>query len=141
MTKLPTFYQSFVEAYPACGAAYEDLASATRDASGHDTRTAELLKLALAFGANLEGAVHSHGRRALEAGASPADLRGTALLAITTLGFPRAMAGLSWIEDVIRAGSRPAERAERAPGGEEGEEEKRGTKRKKGKKGKKGRRG
>jgi hypothetical protein len=30
-----------------------------------------------------------------------------ALLAITTLGFARAMAGLAWIRDVTRLGSGP----------------------------------
>ncbi len=130
MTRPPKHYRRFIEAYPACGEAYDRLASATRDASGYDTRTAELLKLALALGASLEGAVHSHGHRAVEAGAAAAELRGIALLAMTTIGFPRAMAGLSWIEDVIEEGPSAAPK---------GGEEKRGKKEKEGKKGKKGR--
>ena len=61
-----------------------------------------LLKLALAIGARSEGATHSHTRQALEAGLAPEALRQVALLAITTLGFPAAVAGLSWIEDELK---------------------------------------
>ncbi|HZS32126.1 MAG TPA: carboxymuconolactone decarboxylase family protein [Methylomirabilota bacterium] len=52
--------------------AYEALGAAA--AGPLDGRTRELVKLALAIGARLEGAVHAHVRRALEAGvpAAPA---------------------------------------------------------------------
>jgi alkylhydroperoxidase/carboxymuconolactone decarboxylase family protein YurZ len=59
-----------------------------------------LIKLALAAGAKLEGAVHAHTRRGLEEGVSPEELRHVAMLAITTLGWSSAMAVLTWIEDV-----------------------------------------
>jgi alkylhydroperoxidase/carboxymuconolactone decarboxylase family protein YurZ len=45
--------------------------------------------------------MHSHGRRALESGATPDELRHVAVLAITTLGFPSAMAIRAAIEDVL----------------------------------------
>ncbi len=50
----------------------------------------------------MEGAAHSHVRRALEAGATPDELRHAALLALTTLGFPNMMKGLMWVEDVLK---------------------------------------
>lgn len=58
-----------------------------------------LVKLSLAIGAQSEGAVHSHVRRALEEDVSPEALEHAAILAIPTVGFPKAMAALSWIED------------------------------------------
>lgn len=58
------------------------------------------VETALAIGANSEGAVHSHARRALEEGLDRDMLRHVALLAIPTLGFPAAMRALSWIDDV-----------------------------------------
>jgi alkylhydroperoxidase/carboxymuconolactone decarboxylase family protein YurZ len=61
------------------------------------------LKLAFAIGASSEGAVHSHARRAVEEGISPAELKHVAILAIPTIGFPQAVKGLTWIEDVIRS--------------------------------------
>lgn len=63
-------------------------------------RARRLVKLALAIGAGSEGAVHSHARRALAEGLTRDEIKHTALLAITTLGFPQAIAALSWIEDI-----------------------------------------
>ncbi len=106
--KLPGFYQTFRAAQPEVVQAYEALGDATRAAGPLDAAQAELVKLALAAGARIEGAVHSHARRALEAGATPDEIRHVALLAITTLGFPSAMAIRALIEDVLApAGDRP----------------------------------
>jgi alkylhydroperoxidase/carboxymuconolactone decarboxylase family protein YurZ len=58
------------------------------------------VKLALAVGALLEGAVHSHTRRALTDGLAPEELKQVALLAIPTLGFPQGVKSLTWIEDI-----------------------------------------
>ncbi|MFN8560404.1 MAG: hypothetical protein U0703_01935 [Anaerolineae bacterium] len=54
-----------------------------------------MVKLALAVGAGLEGATHSHTRRGLEQGIDAAALHQVALLGITTLGFPSAVRGLT----------------------------------------------
>ncbi|MFO1035327.1 MAG: carboxymuconolactone decarboxylase family protein [Geminicoccaceae bacterium] len=80
--------------------AYTELGAACAKAGPVDAASQRLLKLALAIGADSEGAVHSHARRAIEEGHSAAALRHVALLAIPTLGFPAAMRALSWIEDV-----------------------------------------
>jgi 4-carboxymuconolactone decarboxylase len=106
---LPSFYEDFRRKRPEVVAAYEALGDATRAAG----RERELHQLGLlgrqGAGARLEGAVHSHARRALEAGATAEELRHLPLLAITTLGFPAAMATRALIEDVL------------APAGAEGE--------------------
>jgi len=60
-----------------------------------------LVKLALSLGGGSEGAVHSHVRRARAEGISDDALRHVALMAIPTLGFPAAMAGLTWINDIL----------------------------------------
>ncbi len=104
MSGLPTFYSRFREQHPGVTRAYEALGDAARAAGPLDGRSAELVKLALAAGARLEGGVHSHARRALAAGATPEELRHVALLAITTLGFPQAMATRALIEDVLAEG-------------------------------------
>ena len=67
-----------------------------------DARTRRLIKLALSVGARSEGAVHSHARQAVAEGMSAEELRQVAALAITSLGFPAAMAGLSWINDILK---------------------------------------
>jgi alkylhydroperoxidase/carboxymuconolactone decarboxylase family protein YurZ len=101
MPNLPSFYSEFREARPEVVRAYEVLGDATRKAGPLAPGQIELIKLALAAGARLEGAVHSHARRALEAGATAEELRHVPLLAITTLGFPAAMAIRALIEDVL----------------------------------------
>jgi alkylhydroperoxidase/carboxymuconolactone decarboxylase family protein YurZ len=109
----PGAYADFLAAYPATAKAYDTLATESRLAAGFDEKNAALLKLALAIGARLEGAVHSHTRRALAAGATADEARGVALLAITTCGFPHAMAARTWVEDVV---ARPRKKAGKKPG-------------------------
>ena len=80
----------------------------------------ELIKLALAVGARLEGGVHSHVRRALDTGATASELRHVVTLAVPTLGFPNAAAAFTWIEDVLAASKhegahRSLRRANRRP--------------------------
>ncbi len=115
MKKAPGPFRRFVQAYPECGMTYEALAAASREAAGFPEKDAELLKLALAMGSRLEGAVHSHARRALEAGATAAEVRGVGLLGLTTLGLPHSMMGTSWIEDVLRDAEKAAAKAAKKP--------------------------
>ena len=63
----------------------------------------------MAIAAGLEGAVHSHARRALEAGATRDEVRHVGLLALTTIGFPRMIAGLIGSTISPRAGWRKAQ--------------------------------
>ena len=101
-TQLPARYQLFAESYPTVMQALEALGDATQSAGPLDPKTRALVKLAIAIGAWREGAVHSHTRRALEAGCTPEELRHVGVLAITTIGFPSTMAAMSWVEDILR---------------------------------------
>jgi len=109
--KVPGWYATQRRRHGGVIAAYEELGRACRAAGPLDGRTAALVKLGIAVGSRLEGAVHSHVRRSIEAGASLDDCRHVVLLATTTIGFPAMMAALSWVEDVA------AERGARRPGG------------------------
>jgi alkylhydroperoxidase/carboxymuconolactone decarboxylase family protein YurZ len=99
--KLPSAYRRFADAQPRIMKAYEEVSAATLAEGPLDRRHAELVKIGIAVGAGLEGATHSHVRRALEAGATPDEVRHTVRLALTTIGFPSMMAALGWAEDVI----------------------------------------
>lgn len=101
MSKLPKHYTEFLEKYPKIGETYRALGDAVSSAGPLDAKTKELVKLALAIGNRQEGGVHSHTRRALEAGATKDEIRHTVLLSLTTIGFPNMMAALSWVEDVL----------------------------------------
>ena len=70
-----------------------------------DERTRQLVKVGIAIGAVSEGAVRSAARKALEAGASEAELEQVALMAISTRGFPAAIAALGWLREVFAARS------------------------------------
>ena len=99
--QLPRIVQQLAEQFPGIWDAYNQLGQATAGAGPLDAKTERLVKLALAVGAGLEGAVHAHVRRALAAGLTKEELRHVALLAITTLGWPSAIAALSWIDEQL----------------------------------------
>lgn len=98
MGQKPKFYEALRATHPDVVRAYESLGEATRRAGPLTDTEAALVKLGIAAGARIEGAVHSHVRRALEAGASAEAIRHVGLLAITTLGFANAMAVRAMIE-------------------------------------------
>ena len=101
MSKLPSHYENFLNQFPGIGDAYKALGNACREAGPLDGKTVALVKIGLAIGAGLEGATHSHVRRALEAGATGEEIRHAVIQGTTTIGFPRMMAGLAWVEDVL----------------------------------------
>jgi len=98
MSKKPKFYEALRATHPDVIEAYEALGAATRRAGPLTEIESELVKLGIAAGQRSEGGVHSHVRRALEAGASPEAIRHVGLLAITTVGFANAMAVRAMIE-------------------------------------------
>ena len=100
-TKLPSAAARLADTQPEIWKAYTALGKACTEAGPLNGDTLRLVKLALAIGTGSEGAVHSHARQALAEGVSPEAIRHTALLAITTLGFPQAMRAATWIEDVL----------------------------------------
>jgi 4-carboxymuconolactone decarboxylase len=111
MARIPRRYAAFQRSQPEIWRAYDTLGATTRKAGPLPAKTRELVKLALSIGAKLEGAVHSHTRRALDAGATAKEVLHVVLLGITTLGFPSTMSALTWVEDVlkrhtVRTGSR-----------------------------------
>ena len=98
--ELPETPSELAAEYPDVWNSYADLGAACAEAGPIDGGTKRLVKLALAVGAGSEGAVHSHVRRALEEGVDPERLRHVAILSIPTIGFPKAMAAMSWIDDL-----------------------------------------
>jgi 4-carboxymuconolactone decarboxylase len=101
MAQLPRRYSQFRDEFPAISRAYDGVSRLTDEAGPLDGKQIQLVRLAMAIGAGHEGAVHSHVRRALEAGATRDELRHVGLLALTTLGFSRMIIGMSWIDDLV----------------------------------------
>ena len=89
------------EVFVSVARAYDALGKVCAEAGPLDEKTRELIKLGMAIGGRLEGAVHAHARRALAAGASPADIRHVVAMAVPTVGFPTTVAAFTWVDDVL----------------------------------------
>lgn len=100
---VPEIYRGYRDRFPDVAAAMDALGAATEAAGPIDARTQRLVKLGIAIGGGAEGAVRSNVRKALDLGVDPAELRQTAMLAVTTAGLPAAIAGLQWVEEVLAA--------------------------------------
>jgi AhpD family alkylhydroperoxidase len=101
MTYLPEQFKKFQQDYPEIFQAYENLGSSVHSAGPLNEKTRSLIKLAIAAGARLEGAVKSHTRKALDAGCTLEEVKQTVLIGLPTIGFPSTVAILSWMEEVI----------------------------------------
>ena len=101
--KIPRNYLNLKRRAGAFVNAVEALGQAAKQAGPLDEKTAQLIQLAAAAGIRSEGSVHSHVRRALDAGATPDEVRHALILLASTIGFPTVAAALTWAEDVMKA--------------------------------------
>ena len=99
---MPQHHQSIVRQYPHYMAALDAVGEAAANAGPLPAKTRHLVQIAAAAAIRSEGAVHSHTRRALAAGATRAEVQHAVIVATSTIGFPNVMAALSWISDVTR---------------------------------------
>jgi alkylhydroperoxidase/carboxymuconolactone decarboxylase family protein YurZ len=111
--KLPGGAQTIAERHPEIWESFTELGERCAEAGPLDAHTRHLVKLAFAAGAGLEGAVHSHTRRALADGLTAEELRHVAVLAIPTLGLATAVRALTWIDDIAKTRRAPAKRKRR----------------------------
>jgi 4-carboxymuconolactone decarboxylase len=100
--KIPSkHYQELTKRFPGVMTAIENLGSAIREEGPIDEKTTELIQLAAAAALQSEGSVHSHTRRALQTGATKDEIYHALLLLVSTIGFPRVSAAISWSQDVL----------------------------------------
>jgi alkylhydroperoxidase/carboxymuconolactone decarboxylase family protein YurZ len=98
---LPGAAGQLAENHPDVWKAFEAFGKACSEAGPIESRSRHLIKIAIAVAIRSEGATHSHVRRALEDGVSAAEIRHACMLAAPTAGFPQAVAGLTWAQDII----------------------------------------
>jgi molybdopterin-guanine dinucleotide biosynthesis protein A/alkylhydroperoxidase/carboxymuconolactone decarboxylase family protein YurZ len=96
LTKLPATFKAFTAKFPALAAAHESIGKAVDVVGPLDRKTCELIKIGLSVGAGLETATRSHVRRAIEHGATEAEIEQAILLAMNTCGFPRTVMAWQW---------------------------------------------
>jgi AhpD family alkylhydroperoxidase len=99
--KGPKHYRRLKKRFPEVLAAVENLGTTVRAAGPIDKKTSELIQLGVAASLGSTGSVHSHARRALQAGATEDELQHALLLLISTIGFPKVAAALAWIQDEL----------------------------------------
>ncbi|MDA7088460.1 carboxymuconolactone decarboxylase family protein [Pseudomonas sp. SA3-5] len=99
-TELQT-YQRLRKQHPEYFDAVEALGKAVRQAGPLEDQVIQLVQLGAAAAIRSEGAVHSHVRRALEAGATAEQIHHALLSLTSTIGFPTVVAALSWADDVL----------------------------------------
>jgi 4-carboxymuconolactone decarboxylase len=103
-TFLPFSYKRFKKEFPEVEKEYDGLAKKCHATGPLDERTRRLVKLGIAIGSESEGAVKSHTRRALAIGISQEEIRHAILLGLTTIGFPKMIATLNWVHEVLKEG-------------------------------------
>ncbi len=98
--QLPDTFTRIRNRHPELARAIDELGKAVKREGPLDDKTTQLVQLAGAVANRSEGAVHSHARRALEAGAGVDEIRHAVILLTSTIGFPAVVAALSWLEDL-----------------------------------------
>ena len=106
MAKLPEQFVSIRKRFKKYFTAADNLGRAAKASGPLDKKTAHLIQLGAAAAIRSEGSVHSHVRRALQAGATADEIYHAIILLSSTIGFPTVSAAISWADDVILARSK-----------------------------------
>jgi 4-carboxymuconolactone decarboxylase len=97
----PGWYSFIRENHGKFISALEQLGEVVRQEGPLDEKTSHLIQLAASAAIRSEGAVHSHVRRALKAGAKPEEIYHSVILLTSTIGFPNTSAAMSWVYDIL----------------------------------------
>lgn len=100
--KLPKHFLLIKKRHGKLFHAVEELGKIARQEGPLDEKTSHLIQLAAAAAVHSEGAVHSHVRRAMEAGAKTEEIYHAIVLLTSTIGFPGTAAALSWAGDILK---------------------------------------
>jgi AhpD family alkylhydroperoxidase len=103
MTQYSKNYNWLVSKFDKVLQSHQELGKALREAGPIDEKSAHLIQLAAAAAVRSEGGVHSHTKRALQAGATADEIYHSLILLTSTIGFPNVAASLSWAKDIIES--------------------------------------
>jgi len=98
---LPKVYEKFSTRFPDVFKDFQQLGKSCRDSGPLEKKYQDLVNLGIAIGANSRGAVMSQTRKALESGASKEEVAQVFLLSLTTIGFPKMIASMGWVDEVL----------------------------------------
>jgi alkylhydroperoxidase/carboxymuconolactone decarboxylase family protein YurZ len=100
-TGKPKHYQKIQEMYQDLVGAAEALGKAAQEAGPLGEKEMQLVQLGASVALRSEGAVRSHARRAMQAGATAQEVRHAVIVLTSTIGFPTVAAALDWLEKVL----------------------------------------
>lgn len=101
-TSVPKRFTEIKKRHPNLFSAVESLGEAVRKEGPLEEKASQLIQLAAACALRSEGAVHSHVRRALAAGATAQEVYHAIILLTSTIGFPNVIASITWAEDILQ---------------------------------------
>lgn len=99
--KFPKHHVSIRSRYKEYSSVLEELGKTVRETGPIEHKNSHLIQLAASAAIRSEGAVHSHVKRALEAGAEPDEIYHALLLLTNVIGFPSVAAAISWADDIL----------------------------------------
>ncbi len=102
--KLPGTFKLFSSKFAALAEAHEAMSKAAEGAGPLDGKMCALVRVGICVGAGLESALRSHVRRAMQQGASEAEIEQAIVLGMSTVGFPRTVAAWSWAREQFERG-------------------------------------
>jgi alkylhydroperoxidase/carboxymuconolactone decarboxylase family protein YurZ len=98
---LPKIYEKFSSKFPEVFKDFQQLGKTCRESGPLDKKCRDLINLGIAIGANSRGAVMSQTRKALESGSTNEEILHAVLLSLTTAGFPKMIAAMGWVDEVL----------------------------------------
>ncbi|MEJ2388015.1 MAG: carboxymuconolactone decarboxylase family protein [Chromatiaceae bacterium] len=101
-SSVPSRFAELQQRFPKLFKAAESLGQAVREEGPLPEKATQLIQIGAACALRSEGAVHSHVRRALAAGATADEIYHAIVVLASTVGFPTLVAALTWADDVIR---------------------------------------
>ena len=96
---LPEIFKTFLDKHPDLAEAYRTVGDLASNSGPIDKKTQHLIQLGTAIGLCSKGAVRSHARRALDAGATDKEVFQVVLLSMTLVGFPAMIAAYGWVNE------------------------------------------
>ena len=102
MTQQPAaHYLKLKERHSELIEAVEALGKVARNSGPLDDKTVHLIQLGAAAAIHSNGAVCSHTARAIDSGATLAEIRHAIIILTSTIGFPTVAAALAWVDELM----------------------------------------
>lgn len=98
---LPEIFKKFVKEHEELSEAFKKVGDLCAQSGPIDAKTQHLVQLGVSVGVGSQGGVRSHARRAMDLGATEAEVVQVVLLSGTIVGFPAMIAAYGWLQEML----------------------------------------